>query len=412
MRLEGSIDAFSLPDIFSLLSMTKKTGGLHLRRAGAHGVVWFTTGAITGGSADVHRHTLARRLLGTGAVDDDSLTAALAQAADGDIGIVRALQQQGAVDDATLHDTASEHVVDVVFDLLRWPEGDFAFVVDELNPDDVGVSRPVDDVVAEARRRLDTWSAMAGTVPAYDAVLSLSTTLSDPPQLDRDEWALVALVDGARRVDDIVTLAGRGEFQVVSALAALVGRGLLQVGGDGGVATLLRRHELLAGFESNGTTQPDSAAAPDEHQPEPEPAPQPLVTDETADDVGDDAGDDVEQEDDIDDVSDGDNDDTEAPTESTLAARLRERRPHSDADGAPVRPLRAPAQRDEVTPQRPEPFLPPRQPDHPDEPVPVAAVAGMGAAAAPAAASAALIERDPSVNKSLLLRLIAGVRGL
>jgi hypothetical protein len=44
VRLEGSIDAFSLPDIFSLLSMTKKTGGLHLRRESAHGVVWFTTG--------------------------------------------------------------------------------------------------------------------------------------------------------------------------------------------------------------------------------------------------------------------------------------------------------------------------------------------------------------------------------
>jgi hypothetical protein len=40
--------------------------------------------------------------------------------------------------------------------------------------------------------------------------------------------------------------------------------------------------------------------------------------------------------------------------------------------------------------------------------VPVAAAGG--AAAAPAAAT--YIERDPSVNKSLLLRLIAGVRGL
>ena len=45
MRLEGTLDAFSLPDIFQLLSFTKKTGALHLRRpvdaAGAaqHGVV-------------------------------------------------------------------------------------------------------------------------------------------------------------------------------------------------------------------------------------------------------------------------------------------------------------------------------------------------------------------------------------
>jgi hypothetical protein len=59
-----------------------------------------------------------------------------------------------------------------------------------------------------------------------------------------------------------------------------------------------------------------------------------------------------------------------------------------------------------VTPQRPEPFIASREPDH-LEPMAVAA-AGGGASAMPSP----LIERDPSVNKSLLLRLIAGVRGL
>ncbi len=60
-----------------------------------------------------------------------------------------------------------------------------------------------------------------------------------------------------------------------------------------------------------------------------------------------------------------------------------------------------------VTPQRPEPFIPQRAPEHPE---PAVAAVGGGIAAAPATAHA--IERDPSVNKSLLLRLIAGVRGL
>jgi hypothetical protein len=63
-----------------------------------------------------------------------------------------------------------------------------------------------------------------------------------------------------------------------------------------------------------------------------------------------------------------------------------------------------------VTPQRPE-FLPDRSPEHPE---PLAAVVGGGGgvSAAAAPATSAAIERDPSVNKSLLLRLIAGVRGL
>src|SRR3954452_8798575 len=84
VKLEGSLDAFSLPDIFALLSMTKKTGGLHLRRDGAHGVVWLTTGALTGGTSDVTRQLLARRLIGTGHVSDDDLHAAIDRTASED----------------------------------------------------------------------------------------------------------------------------------------------------------------------------------------------------------------------------------------------------------------------------------------------------------------------------------------
>src|SRR4051794_19130703 len=154
--------------------MTKKTGGLHLRRSGAHGVVWFTTGALTGGACDVGRQTFARRVVGSAPVADDALAAAVERSlAEDGLGVVRALQQAGAVEEGALHDIGAEHVVDTVFDLLRWPEGDFAFVIDEPNPDDVGVSRQVDDVVAEARRRLDQWGKVATTLPSPQTVLSL-----------------------------------------------------------------------------------------------------------------------------------------------------------------------------------------------------------------------------------------------
>jgi len=366
VRLEGSLDAFSLPDIFALLSMTKKTGGLHLRRSHAHGVVWFTTGSLTGGASDVARQSLARRVVGSMNVEPDVLERAVAAAAANDgLGVVRSLQQASVVDEGVLVDLVGEHIVDTVFDLLRWPDGDFAFVVDEVNPDDVGVTRQVDDVVAEARRRLEAWKTVAAAIPSPAAVLSVPAVLAGDPQLSRDESALLALVDGRRTVAQIVGLAGRGEFAVVSALAELVGRGLLRVDDADHVSVLLRSHELLATLETTGVT-PEPAV--DEPAPT---APEPTV------DVEDD---------------DEDDEDDEPATAPTLTA-------------VPNQP------RAEITPKRPEPFLPKRQPEHPEEPMPaVAAVAGGAASAAPAAAT--YIERDPSVNKSLLLRLIAGVRGL
>jgi hypothetical protein len=80
----------------------------------------------------------------------------------------------------------------------------------------------------------------------------------------------------------------------------------------------------------------------------------------------------------------------------------------------------------DVVPPRAEPFLPKRQADF-DEvvatatpPVQVAsvsaAVAGLGdvvgATAVAVDPASSVIERDPNVNRSLMLRLIAGVRGL
>jgi hypothetical protein len=376
VRLEGSIDAFSLPDIFSLLSMTKKTGGLHLRRDGAHGVVWFTTGALTGGASDISRQVLARRFVGAGLVDDEALQQAIIAANAEETGVGRALQQAGVVDEGVLHDLASEHIVDTVFDLLRWPDGDFAFVVDEPNPDDVGASRQADDVVTEARRRLDVWTGVAATVPSPQTVLSLAANPDGEPQLTRDEWTLLALVDGRRTVGEIVALCGRGDFAVVSALSDLVGRGLLRTDDGDGVVALVRRHDLLARLERGGS----DLKATRESAPEP-PDGETETETETETDVV------------VEDVV------IEEPPTAPL-------KPLSSAPSAP----KGSVARTDVTPKRPEPFLPKRQPDHPEQPAPVALAAGGGGAAVPAAAT--YIERDPSVNKSLLLRLIAGVRGL
>jgi hypothetical protein len=388
MRLEGTLDAFSLPDIFQLLSFTKKTGALHLRRpmpggAVQHGVVHVRGGAVTGARADVTRQELARRLLGTGQVDDEALASAAEQLADDPTaGLARLLAERAELAADTVAGVAREQITDAVFDLLRWPDGEFAFVVDEADADDLGAELPVEDLVAEGRRRLEAWPALAEQVPAADAVLRLNPSPSEAPSATTEEWALLALVDGRRSVGELVALAGRGEYAVVSSLASLVGRGLLVVGAPGD-DRLLRRHHLLSALEGVPVTvdepapsapvavaQPAPAPAP---APEPEPEPAPVV------------------------------------------------------QAAPVVPAPS-APRAPVIPERPEPFTPARRPDHPEEvPALVRASAGDGAtvtslaghgsvhgatAMQPSPQPAGVVERDPSVNKSLLLRLIAGVRGL
>ncbi|MDQ1725676.1 MAG: hypothetical protein QOG52_2704, partial [Frankiaceae bacterium] len=250
MRLEGSLDAFSLPDIFQLLSFTKKTGALHLRRADVHGVVYFTAGSVTGAVSDDARQALGRRLIGSGRVEGAAVSAAVDRVVNGGgLGLVRALSEAGAVDENVLREVLAEQIVDSVFDLLRFPDGDFAFGVDEGNPDDIGLALPVDELVAEARRRIDYWTQISQVVPSREAVLALAPAPENDPVVSRDEWRLLGLIDGRRSVNELVSVTGKGEYALVASLAALVERGLLVLASasDGDAAGRLMRHLALLG---------------------------------------------------------------------------------------------------------------------------------------------------------------------
>src|ERR1700712_2070040 len=120
MRLEGTLDAFSLPDIFQLLSFTKKTGTLHLRRDDRHGVVHLRDGAVTGGRGDAASQALGRRMVGTGLVSDADLASVVEDLLDTpSAGLGKALVDAGSLpaDEATK--LAAEQATDAVFELLR-----------------------------------------------------------------------------------------------------------------------------------------------------------------------------------------------------------------------------------------------------------------------------------------------------
>ena len=412
MKLEGSLDAFSLPDVFQLLSFTKKTGGLHLASDGADGVVFFAAGQVTGASADNSRLPLARRLVGSGAVGDEALTAAIAAVADGEgLGVVRALHQAGAVDENLLREAAADQSVDAIFDLLRWTTGDFAFVMDEPNPDDVGVTLSIESVLADAEARKETWEAVTRAIPSSRARPTMPIALGSDPEVSRDEWSLLALVDGRRSVDDLVDLAGSGPFTVMTKLASLVQRGLLEVVAEDDaqgeredhVAVVIRRQNLLAGLEEFvPVVVQETAVVP----------PRPVARDAVPV-----AADVPEQP---------------APVHAAEEPAAGEDPALVSATVDAPQPVMLGGAHvpEDVVPPRPEPFLPKRQADFDEttmspgvRPVPASVSDAqqfgghhvgdvVGATATAPDPSSSVIERDPNVNRSLMLRLIAGVRGL
>ncbi len=367
MNLEGSLSAFGLADVVTLLATTGKSGGLRLHQADrdVHGVVWLVDGAVVAASADTARQGLVRRLVGAGLVDDHALRAAVDKAKAGEKGPARALLDNGAVNHETLVSTATDQILDAVVELVRWPDGTFDFLWNEPIPDDVDVRLTVTELLGQVRGRDEAWAAVAATIPSNDAVLTIPVSVAEDPMLTRDEWAVLALVDGRRTLGDVVELTGAGQFAAASTLSELVRRGLVQVretNSSDHVGEVQRMLELLAPLESRPTVA----------------APNPASASANRHDYGR-LGSDTRIS------GNEERPDRELVGAGAPSARYGGGRPMSSYAGAvPVNGSAAPA----------------------------LATDPLSENGTHDGSLAKLIERDPSIDRSMLLRLIAGVRGL
>ncbi len=254
--LSGSLDAFALPDVFSLLAATKKTGTLHIRTPRGEGWLEFRDGEIAFAVSDTRRMALARRLLGGGLLDDAQLRHVVAAQRGGAATLSTALVQEQIVDEATFDAMMREQIQDAVFELMRQTEGTFSFNMTAPS-DSVRVTISTAQLVAEGEQRLRQWHEIASNIVSFDAIVTLAP---QPPSesvtvaMDQERWRLLTFVDGRRTVRELVELTGQGEYAACQVVAGLIEGGLVEVvdpaaGRQTGVAALVARHDLLHRLE-------------------------------------------------------------------------------------------------------------------------------------------------------------------
>ena len=263
--LEGDLSDFTLPEILKLLAFTSKTGRLHLRRDGTLGRIEVGAGRVQAASADAAHLPLARRLVGRGLLDTDTLQA-LTDGRDElptDLELAQALVDAdvGAAD--AVASAVRAQSVDAVFDLLRWTEGQFRFAVEDVpSTGPLAVDHDLDELLEQAQERLERWADIHERTGPGDASVSVTSPADTSVEIDADAWQLIGLADGSRTIDELVQLTGRGQFDTRSTLVELADRGLVAFGTeerDGTLERLLRAQTALGALEERLAT----GAAPD-----------------------------------------------------------------------------------------------------------------------------------------------------
>ncbi len=236
MALRGNLKDFSLPDVFQLVTFSRKTGVLRITREdGVEGTVWFRDGDVFFASSNWHADPLGQRLVRAQRITPQALKRALelrsAEAQDGRR-LGQILIDEGYITDKVLEEFVSEQIQDTIFDLMRWDEGEFDFeAMPEVAEEDIGLSVSIENVVMEGARRLEEWNRIKKKIPSMDVVFKMATAPGEGTfeiSLKPTEWQLLLLIDGTRSVAELAVETHRTDFDVARIIYGLFSAGLLE----------------------------------------------------------------------------------------------------------------------------------------------------------------------------------------
>jgi len=271
MALRGNLKDFSLPDVFQLVQLSRKTGVLRIKSTDAEGSIWFREGEVFFAQSNWHRDPLGQRLVTTGRITPSALVKVLdIQKREPSNGrrLGQILVDEGYLTDKVLETFVQEQIQDTIFDLMRWDEGEFDFqLLPDVVDEDIGLSVSIENVVMEGSRRLEEWNRIKKKVPSTEMVFKMATAPGEGTfeiSLKPSEWALLLLVDGTRSVAELATEMNKTDFEVARVIYGLFSAGLLEVPGDEEVERLrgerMQREDKLALLDASRRAKDEAAA--------------------------------------------------------------------------------------------------------------------------------------------------------
>lgn len=233
MPIEGPLKELSIHDVFQLLDLSHKTGALRVSSELRQntGTVYFDEGNVVGAEIRSNPHPLGEVLLRAGKLREEDLAQARSIQSGGDprrLGDI--LVGMGAVTAKELNRQVRLQIEAVVFEMMSWSEGYFAF--EEGNPADSGAEAliriPTSVLLMEAARRIDEWANIEKKISHLGIVPALAPgDGSGMLDLLPEEWEVLAVIDGERDVRGVASALGRPEFDVAKTLFGLASAGII-----------------------------------------------------------------------------------------------------------------------------------------------------------------------------------------
>lgn len=236
MSLEGNIKDFSLIEVIKLLGFSKKSGCLSVRKDPLEGKIWVLNGQVTYAESPNENGPLSTRLIRERRLSEKQLRQALGLQKiqkDRSKTLAQILTGEKYIDEKQLEISIKTLIVDSIFEIYLWQEGDFVLLNENEINDDLAVFPLIpEEVEADIIRRNKTWESVVEKIPNFDVVFEMSLSAAEKAaeiRLKPLEWKVLCLLDGeitARKVGEKLKIS---DYKLGRTLYGLYSVGLIEI---------------------------------------------------------------------------------------------------------------------------------------------------------------------------------------
>jgi hypothetical protein len=232
MALQGNLRDFGTTQLLNLVSLARKTGAMIIDVPEDTASLYFREGKLIHAATKHRRGHLAEMLHFAGKLSDDQAKAITRQPklpSDKALGID--LIRGGIVSQQDIIQSVKEFMLDVVYSLFAWTEGEFNFDQGAQPPNDmITVPLNLDNVILEGSRRIQENERLSDELPDL-GVIALKIT--DKPlrdvKLTPDDWRVISHIHPRNTVEQIAQANNMDEFQIRKIVYGMLQAGLVEI---------------------------------------------------------------------------------------------------------------------------------------------------------------------------------------
>lgn len=232
MALKGNLRDFSTTQLLNLVNLARKTGKLAINGRSENVVLHFRAGRLIHASTNLDEGHLTAMLLKAGKLTKEQVEAVNSQfdtSSDRVVGKYLMDARLASRDDIV--QGVKDYMLEIVYDLFTWTDGDFYFEQDLLPPNErITVPLNLDNVILEGSRRIQEFDRLQDELPDLGKI---ALKITDKPlrdvKLTQDDWRVISHIHPRNTVKQIAQNNNMDEFQIRKIVYGMLQAGLVEI---------------------------------------------------------------------------------------------------------------------------------------------------------------------------------------